>query len=78
MPANTRLPDVQMPKEVPIIKYSFVDYFKGFETVSAVREIFGDQTANVLSELQVEFFGTRFGYMGVAMKMDMCSLVQIT
>jgi hypothetical protein len=66
MPANTRLPDVQIPKEVPIIKYSFLDYFKGFEAVSAVREIFGDQTGNVLSELQVEFFGTRFGYMGVS------------
>ena len=66
MPANTRLPDVQIPKEVPIIKYSFLDYFKGFEAVSAVREIFGEQTANVLSELQVEFFGTRFGYMGVS------------
>jgi len=66
MSANTRLPDVQIPNDVPIIKYAFLDYFKGFEAVGAVREIFGDQTGNVLSELQVEFFGTRFGYMGVS------------
>jgi hypothetical protein len=58
--------DVQIPREVPIIKYSFLDYFKGFEAVAAVREIFGDQTGDVLAELKVEFFGTKFGYMGVS------------
>jgi len=66
MPTNVWMPAVEVPKEVPIMKYSFLDYFKGFEAVNAVREIFGDQTTKVLSELQVEFFGTRFGYMGVS------------
>ena len=64
--ASNTLPKVQIPKDVPIVKYSFLDFFKGFERVSAVREIFGDDTENVLSTLQVEFFGTRFGYMGVS------------
>jgi hypothetical protein len=43
-----------------------MDFFKGFERVPAVREIFGDQTEQVLRGLKVEFFGSRFGYMGVS------------
>jgi hypothetical protein len=41
----------------------FIDYFKGYEKVSAVRGIFGDKTDEVLRTLKVEFIG--FGYMGV-------------
>jgi hypothetical protein len=48
------------------VKYRFTDYFQGFERVDAVRSIFGDQTEEVLSRLEVEFFGSRFGYMGVS------------
>ncbi len=45
--------------------YRFTEYFKGFETVEAVRRIFGEDTEKALSELMVEFAGWR-GYMGVS------------
>lgn len=60
------LPDVQIPRDVPTTKHRFMDYFKGFERVLAVRDIFGETTLQVLSDLRVEFFGSRFGYMGVS------------
>jgi hypothetical protein len=60
------LPDVQIPRDVPTMKQSFTDYFKGFEKVPAVREIFGQDTDRVLADLKVEFFSSRFGYMGVS------------
>lgn len=59
------LSQVEVPIKVPITKYRFLDYFKGFEKVTAVREIFGDQTDEVLSGLEVEFFGSRSSYMAV-------------
>jgi len=42
----------------------FLDYFKGFENVEVVKQIFGEKVANVLGNLKVDFipFG---GYMGV-------------
>ncbi len=43
---------------------NFIDYFKGFEKVEAVRGIFGEKTDEVLRNLKVEFMGL-FGYMGV-------------
>jgi hypothetical protein len=41
----------------------FKDYFKGFEKNAAVRSIFGEETAQILDMLKVEFIP--FGYMGV-------------
>jgi len=41
----------------------FIDCFRGFEKLPAVRDIFGDKTDEVLKSLKVEF--TWFGYMGV-------------
>ena len=41
----------------------FLDYFKGFEKVDAVKRIFGDKTEEVLRNLKVEVIW--FGYMGV-------------
>src|SRR4030067_386675 len=41
----------------------FMDYFKDFEKVAAIKGIFGDKTDEVLHNLRVEFIG--FGYMGV-------------
>jgi hypothetical protein len=41
----------------------FIDYFKDYEKVPAVKGIFGDKTEEVLRNLKVEFIG--FGYMGV-------------
>jgi len=49
---------------VKIATYPFMEYFKGFENVDAVREVFGEETEKVLSNLRVEFAGIR-GYMGV-------------
>ncbi|MCW4005993.1 MAG: hypothetical protein NWF04_05280 [Candidatus Bathyarchaeota archaeon] len=43
--------------------HKFTDCFLGFEDVEAVKELFGDQTKQVLEKLQVEFIW--FGYMGV-------------
>lgn len=60
------LPNVQIPREVPTLKHRFMDYFKGFENVPAVRETFGEETDKVLGNLQVEFFSSRFGFMGVS------------
>lgn len=57
---------VEIRRDVKIPLHSFVDYFKGFEKVSAVREIFGNETEKVLSNLKVEFYSSRRGYMGVS------------
>jgi hypothetical protein len=60
------LPKVQVPRKVPIVKFRFMDYFKGFEKLPVVREIFGNETDKVLGDLRVEFSGGRFGYMGTS------------
>jgi hypothetical protein len=46
------------------VTHSFTDYFKGFEKVQAVREIFAENTENVLQNLRIEF-SPLGGYMGV-------------
>ena len=48
-------PPVQIAREVPITLYRFTDYFKGFEDVPAIRELFGVNTKEVLAKLRVEF-----------------------
>jgi hypothetical protein len=57
--------NVRIPRKVKIATYSFREYFKGFENVGAVREVFGEETEKVLGNLRVEFAGIR-GYMGVS------------
>lgn len=44
----------------------FTDYFKGFDKVEAVKKIFGEETEKVLGALKVEFYSSRFSYMGVS------------
>jgi len=44
--------------------YPFTSFFKGFENVEVVRQIFGEKTEEVLSNLKVEFIWIG-GYMGV-------------
>lgn len=56
---------VSINRDVKITLHKFTDYFKGFENVEAVRELFGKETEEVLSKLQVEFYSSRRGYMGV-------------
>ncbi len=60
------LSDVTIIRDVPVRLFSFTEYFKGFEKVPAVRTLFGDKTEEVLANLKVEFFSSRFGYMGVS------------
>jgi hypothetical protein len=57
--------NVEIHREVKISLEQFTDYFKGFEKVEAVRELFGEETEKVLRELKVEFI-SRWGYMGVS------------
>jgi hypothetical protein len=57
--------NVKILRNAKVTTYPFTDYFKGFEKVEAVKRIFGEKTEEVLSNLRVEFIGTR-GYMGVS------------
>ena len=45
--------------------HSFTDYFKGFEKVEVVKQLFGERTDEVLRNLKVEFTSIG-GYMGVS------------
>jgi hypothetical protein len=56
----------EINRDAKINLYPFTDFFKGFENVGAVRSTFGDKTEEVLKNLKVEFFSTRFGYMAVS------------
>lgn len=60
------MPDVEIPRTAEVALSRFTDHFKGFEMVEAVRGIFGDKTEEVLRNLKVEFFSSRWGYMGVS------------
>lgn len=57
---------VTVPRNVSVPYHRFADYFRGFEKVEAVRTIFGSKTAAILRGLKVEFFTSRWGYMGVS------------
>jgi len=57
---------VEMNRDVKVTLHRFTDYFKGFEKIGAVREIFGEETEKVLNNLKVEFYSSRRGYMGVS------------
>lgn len=56
---------VKIQRNAEVSTHPFKNYFKGFEKVKAIRRIFGERTAEVLSNLKVEFSGRR-GYMGVS------------
>ncbi len=56
---------VKVKRDVEVSMHPFMDYFKGFEKVKAVRKIFGEKTEDVLNNLRVEFAGMR-AYMGVS------------
>jgi len=60
------IPGVEIPTRVPITLHDFTNFFKGFDEIAAVRSIFGDATEKVLRSLKVEFFSSKFGYMGVS------------
>jgi hypothetical protein len=50
----------------PIALAPFTDYFQGFEKVQAVRDVFGEQTEEVLERLRVGFISSKYMYMGVS------------
>lgn len=54
------------PRRVELQFHPFEAYFRGFDKVEAVRGIFGPQTSQVLRSLKVEFFSSKWGYMGVS------------
>ncbi len=64
--ATAKLPPVRILKNIRLKYERFTDHFKGFEDVDAVRAIFGSQTKAVLRSLRVEFFSSRWGFMGVS------------
>ena len=45
--------------------FPFTNYFNGFEQVQAVKEVFGEQTDDVLENLKVTFVSNRQMYMGI-------------
>ncbi len=57
---------VRIERRAPTKLYPFTRFFRGFETVPMVRELFGARTERVLRSLRVEFFSARFGYMGTS------------
>ncbi len=56
---------VTILRNAKIVTHPFVDYFKGFEEVEAVRRLFGQRTEEVLKGLKVEFSSGR-RYMSVS------------
>ena len=63
---DPRAVGVSFPKNVKLEYRPFADYFRGFDQVEAVRRIFGTRTSRVLQSLEVEFFSSKWGYMGVS------------
>jgi hypothetical protein len=57
---------VSIERKAPVVLRPFTRYFRGFDRNPAVRELFGDRTGKVLRELRVEFFSSRYGYMGTS------------
>ncbi|HEV8595803.1 MAG TPA: hypothetical protein VGR51_09765 [Thermoplasmata archaeon] len=63
---DARALGVSFPRKAPIRMYPFTQFFKGFENVEAVRKTFGPRTKQILETVKVEFFSSRWGYMGVS------------
>lgn len=66
MTKRTKLPAVTIPRNIRLTYDRFTDHFHGFEDVPAVRGIFGRGAASALRSLRVEFFSSRWGFMGVS------------
>jgi len=64
--SKVKLPNVVIPRNIRLHYERFLDHFKGFENVDAVRGIFGPRTKSVLRALKVEVFSSKWGYMGVS------------
>jgi len=64
VPENSRL-KVKIRRTVPIRLYPLTRFFKHLEKVEALRELFGDKTEEILKSMKVEFYSSRWGYMGI-------------
>jgi len=63
--AKNAKPKVKIVKRAPTRLYPLTDFFKGFEKVRALRDLFGDRTAQVLKKMKVEFYSAKWGYMSI-------------
>src|SRR5207248_9769237 len=66
MTTAAKIPSVVIPQNIRLHCEAFTKHFKGFDDVEAVRAIFGPRTRAVLRSLKVEFFSSKWGYMGVS------------
>jgi hypothetical protein len=57
---------VKIQRKGPVRLLPFERFFRGFAQVPMVRRLFGARTEGVLRDLRVEFFSSRFGYMGTS------------
>ena len=61
---------VRVPRRAPVRFHPFTRFFRGFENVEEVRRTFRASSPaaarRALSRVKVEFFSSRFGYMGVS------------
>ena len=58
-------PKIVIKRDLKAGSYRFLEIFTGFDTLLAVREIFGKNTHSTLANLNVELF-SRQGFMGVS------------
>ena len=58
--------NTKIEREVPLNRYNFTDFFKGFDQVPIIKKTFGENAVEILSNLEVEFNSFRRGYMGVS------------
>jgi len=65
MLARDRKLNVEIVRDTPVKLYPLMTFFKGLENVEALRTLFGDRTEKVLKGMKVEFYSSRWGYMGV-------------
>lgn len=65
MPDITDL-GVQIRRDVRTTLYPFTDYFSGFDKIPGILALFGSKTNEVLRNLKVEFYSSKFGYMQVS------------
>jgi hypothetical protein len=59
---------VRIRRSAPIVLRRFTDFFQNFDKVPCVREIFKERTREVLDNLMVEFYSSRWGFMSVSDK----------
>ncbi|HTT15791.1 MAG TPA: hypothetical protein VMH49_00305 [Thermoplasmata archaeon] len=57
---------VRIERVGPTRLWPFTRFFRGFDALPPIRELFGTRASRVLAGLKVEFFSARFGYMGTS------------